>query len=172
MQTKALVPSVLESLETTYQQFGSSYPFTYSFMNDNYDALYRAEQRTGRVLATFAGLAVLIAAMGLFGLAAFAAQARRKEISIRKVFGASTLRVVGLLSKDFIMLVGFAFIISVPLAWYGVRRWLEGFAYKVDLGMWPFLVAGVLAFLVAAFTTGFQALRVARRNPAEVISEE
>jgi len=166
------VPSALDALEATYGQFGSAYPFAYSFLGDDYGALYRSEQRTGRVLAVFAALAVLIAGLGLFGLAAFAAEARSKEIAIRKALGASEWGVVRLLSKDFLLLVSAGFVLAVPVAWWATRQWLEGFAYRVDLGLWTFLVAGALALLVAAVTVSGQALRAARTNPAQALRDE
>ena len=166
------VPSTLESLEAAYRQFGSAYPFAYSFLDEDYGAFYRAERRTGRVLAVFAGLAVLIAALGLFGLAAFAAEARSQEIAIRKSFGASARQVVQLLSKDFLKLVGIGFLIAVPLGWYAGQRWLEGFAYRIELGPWTFLLTGALALGVAAATVSTQALRAARTNPAQALRNE
>jgi putative ABC transport system permease protein len=147
-------------------------PFAYRFLDDAYDALYRAEVRTGRVVATFAGLAVLIACLGLFALAAIAAQQRTREIGIRKALGASVSGLVALLSREFLQLVGIGFVVAVPVAYWGMQRWLADFAYRIDLGVGVFTLAGVIAVGVAFLTVGVQAYRAATADPVEALRAE
>jgi putative ABC transport system permease protein len=147
-------------------------PFVYDFLDQEYANLYQAERRTGRIFGTFAFLAVMLACLGLFGLAAFMAQQRTKEIGIRKVLGASVASIVGLLSQDFVKLVGVAFAIAAPLAWYAMRRWLEDFTYRVDLEWWVFAAAGGAAVLIALLTVSFQSIKVALRNPIKSLRSE
>ncbi len=166
------LPAALDAIEATYEEFASMYPFTFSFLDDDYDALYRAEQRIGQVIGVFTGFAILIACLGLFGLAAFTAQRRTKEIGIRKVLGASVPSIVMLLSKDFLKLVLVAFVIAAPVAYWAMSTWLEDFAYRIELGPWIFIGAGVLALAIALATVSSQALRAAWANPVEALRSE
>lgn len=147
-------------------------PFAPSFLSERVASLYRAERRLAALTGGFTALAVFIACLGLFGLAAFAAERRRKEIAVRKTFGASVRQIVTLLSKDFLALVVLGALIATPLAYFAMRRWLEGFAYRIELGPLVFLAAGALALAVALLATGAQALRAARTNPAEALRDE
>ena len=142
------------------------------FLDEQFAQEYRSERRLVRTFGIFAGLAVLIACLGLFGLAAFTAERRTKEIAVRKAMGASVASIVGLLSKDFLKLVALGFVVAVPLAWYGMHQWLTGFAYRIDLGPLVFTAAGLLALVVALTTVGYQALRAARTNPAQALRDE
>src|ERR1700741_3977806 len=129
--------------------------------------MYRSEQRVSKLALIFSVLAILIACLGLFGLAAFIAEQRTKEIGIRKVLGASVSGIIELLSRDFIRLVLIAFVIAIPTAWWIMNRWLQDFAYRISIGWWIFLVAGVLAVAVALFTVSFQAIKAAIANPVK-----
>ena len=162
------------TLEVLREQWAevSDTPFAYSFVDEQFDAAYRAETRTAGVFGTFAALAVLLACLGLFGLAAYAAERRRKEIGVRKAMGASTRNIVTLLSRDFVKLVLVAVVLAVPVAWWAMRQWLGGFAYRIELSLWTFLAAGALALVVALAATGTQALRAARTNPAQALRDE
>lgn len=164
--------AVIERLRTEWNAMGVDQPFTYSFLNDRFTATYHAEQQTGIILAIFAGLTIFVASLGLFGLAAFTAQQRTKEIGVRKVLGASVTGIVGLLSRDFLRLVGIGFLVAVPLAWYAMNQWLEGFAYRMHLDVWIFLSAGALSVLVALVTVGYESLRAALANPAQSLKSE
>jgi putative ABC transport system permease protein len=166
------VRATLARIEQTWQQVAPAVPFAHRFLDDAYDALYRAEMRTGRVFATFSGLAILIACLGLFGLAAIAARQRTREIGIRKALGASVHGLVALLSKEFLMLVGLAFVLAVPAAYWGMQHWLADFAYRVDVGVGVFVGAGALTLGVALLTVGAQAYRAARTDPARVLRTE
>lgn len=165
------VPSALASLRSTWEQF-SDLPLNYSFLANDLAAEYRAEDRMAKVFATGALLAVLVACLGLLGLAAFTAERRTKEVGIRKAMGASVTSIVGLLSKDFLKLVGVGFALAVPGTYLAMQRWLEGFAYRIELGPWVFLAAGLLALLVAVASVSTQALRAAWTDPATAIRQE
>lgn len=162
----------LSGIEQVLKRNNPAYPFEYSFVDEEYNQLYRSEQRVGVLSKVFAFLAIFISCLGLFGLAAFSAERRIKEIGIRKVLGASVQGIVGLLSKDFLMLVLAATIIGIPFAWWMMHRWLERFAYHINLGWWVFGLAGVLAVAIAFFTVGFQALRAAVANPVKSLRSE
>ena len=162
----------LAAVQDVWQAVFPSWPLQYEFANQAFDAAYRAEQRMGRLFGVFAGLAILIACLGLFGLAAYTAQQRTKEIGIRKAVGASVGQIVGLLTKDFALLVIGAIAIAVPVAYAGLHRWLETFAYHVELGPTVFLLAGGSALLIAVFTVSIHAFRAARIDPAEVLRSE
>jgi putative ABC transport system permease protein len=117
-------------------------------------------------------MAILISCLGLFGLAAFSAEQRNKEIGIRKVLGASVTGIVGLLSKDFLKLVVVAMLIATPIAWYGMNKWLQAFAYKINISWWMFALAGLMAIFIALFTVSFQAIKAALANPVKSLKTE
>ena len=161
--------AALDDLERVWGQFASHRPFAYRFLDDVYDGLYRSEQQLGRVVTACAGLAIFLACLGLLGLAAFTAQQRTQEVGVRKVLGASVASLVALLSKDFLLLVGVALVVGVPVAWVGMARWLDGFAYHVPLGPLPFLLAGIVLLGLALVTVSTQALRAATADPVRSI---
>ncbi|MCB9277853.1 MAG: ABC transporter permease [Lewinellaceae bacterium] len=162
----------LDHIKKTWQTFLPDFPFDYQFLDQQYGRLYEAEQRQGRVFIGFALIAILIACLGLFGLAAFVAQQRVKEIGVRKVLGATTAGIVGLLSRDFLKLVLVALVIAVPLSWYLMNHWLQNFAYRIGISWWIFALAGVLAVLIAFVTVSFQSIRAALVNPVESLRSE
>ncbi|WP_375444090.1 ABC transporter permease [uncultured Fibrella sp.] len=170
--SQANVPALLRQIEAKWKQFAPGQPFNYSFLQDSFDQMYRAEQRVGTVILLFSVLAILIACLGLFGLAAFMAEQRTKEIGVRKVLGASTHSIVGLLSKDFLKLVLIAIVIASPLAWYAMTSWLADFAYKVDIEWWVFALAGALAVGIALLTISFQSVKAALMNPVTSLRSE
>ncbi|RYD84827.1 MAG: FtsX-like permease family protein, partial [Sphingobacteriales bacterium] len=145
---------------------------SFSFMNRDFDATYRVEQQIGQIFIVFTTLAIIIACLGLFGLAAYAAEQRTKEIGIRKILGASVSVIVGMLSKDFLKLVLLAIIIASPIAWYLMQQWLQDFAYRVDIKWWVVLVSGGAASLVAFLTIGFQSVKAALINPVKSLRSE
>lgn len=147
-------------------------PFEYFFLDEDYDKQYQAEQRLGTVFSNFSILAIFIACFGLLGLASYAAEQRTKEIGIRKVLGASVSGIVGLLSKDFVKLVLVANLLAWPVAWYAMSHWLQGFAYRVDLGWWIFALAGGVALLIAVLTVSTQAIKAALANPVKALRYE
>jgi putative ABC transport system permease protein len=159
-------------VKSTWQKFLPNLPFDYHFIDEDYGKLYEAEQRQGRVFIGFAILAILIACLGLFGLAAFLAQQRVKEIGVRKVLGATTAGIVGLLSKDFLRLVFIALIIATPLAWWLMHKWLDNFAYRINISWWIFAVAAALAIIIAFLTISAQSVKAALANPVNSLRSE
>ena len=166
------VSGTLAAFETQWKTFAPDQPFTYSFLDRDVDALYQADQRTGSLFGTFALLAIVIACLGLFGLAAFTAEQRTKEIGVRKVLGASVAGIVLLLSKEFTKLVGIAFVVAAPLAYFGREWWLQRFAFQVEISWWIFLAAGVAALAIAWLTVSYQSIRAALTNPVEALRYE
>lgn len=140
--------------------------------HQNFDALYRSEDRFAALFGTFAALAIFVACLGLFGLAAFSAQQRTKEIGVRKVMGATVGSVTGLLSKEFLKLVLIGFVLAVPAAYFAMSRWLEGFAYRIELGWDIFLLAGLITLLIALATVSYQAVKAAMADPVKSLRYE
>ena len=160
-------------LEATWDTFmPADKPFAFTFLDEELDAIYRTERVLGQAVTAFAGLVCLLACLGLFGLAAFTAERRRREIGIRKVLGASVSSVVLLLSKAFLKLVLVANLIAWPIAYYLTNTYLQNFAYRASLSLWPFVFSGLLALLIALLTVGTQAFRVANTNPVEILRHE
>ncbi|GAB2790044.1 ABC transporter permease [Rhabdobacter roseus] len=166
------LPQTMRQLEAVFQKDLSESAFEYTFLDEYLNTLYRSEQRTAEVVLVFSGLAIFIACLGLFGLAAFTTEQRTKEIGVRKVLGASLPSLVGLLSKDFLKLVLVAILIAAPLAWYLMNAWLADFAYKIEIAWWVFALAGTLALGVALLTVSFQAIKAALMNPVKSLRSE
>ena len=166
------ISETLASIEQTWKSLHPSQPFEYSFLDEDFQRNYEAEGRIHSIIRYFTIIAIFISCLGLFGLAAFTAERRTKEIGIRKVLGASVGSIVTLLSKEFLLLVGIAFLIATPVAWYAANRWLEGFAYRIPVQWWVFAIAGVLALAIALFTISFQAIRAAVANPVNSLKTE
>lgn len=162
----------LPALEAAWQQVAPDTPFTYTFLDDDLAALYATEQRLAKLFGAFAGLGILVACLGLFGLAAFTTMQRTKEVGIRKVLGASVPSLLLLLSKEFLWLVGAAFLVATPLAYFAMERWLQDFSYRIDVPPTAFLLAGAAAVLIALATVSYQALRTATANPVKALRYE
>jgi putative ABC transport system permease protein len=166
------IPSLVHQIETRWKAMADGVPFNYTFMDNDFNNLYKAEEQTGRVFITFAIFAILIACLGLFGLVTYAAEQRTKEIGIRKVLGANIGGIVALLSKDFLKLVVISTVIAFPVAWWGMNQWLQGFAYRIDVSWWIFAVAGLTALLIALVTVSLQTIRAALANPVRSLRSE
>ncbi len=166
------ISATVAQLESLWSQYAPGQPFQYTFLDDNYEALFRAEQRLGKVFSIFTGLAIAVACLGLLGLATFMAEQRTKEIGIRKVMGASATNITLLLSKDFTKLVIIAFGIAIPVAYSVMQQWLEGFAYRTDISPWVFLLAGAGALLIAWLTVSWQSIKAALANPVDSLRNE
>ncbi len=166
------ITGLLASMKQQWSKFNTEEPFAYTFMDELYNKTYSAEQRTARILNILAFLTILVACLGLFGLATYTAGQRTKEIGIRKVLGASVSQVTGMLSKDFLRLVIIAIIIATPVAWWAMNKWLQGFAYRVNISWWVFVLAGILALLIALGTVSFQAIKAAIANPVKSLRSE
>ncbi|MEM9830226.1 MAG: ABC transporter permease [Bacteroidota bacterium] len=160
------------SLEKLYQEFNPGFTFDYQFLDTTYQAQYEAEQRVATLSRYFAGLAILISCLGLFGLAAFTAERRLKEIGIRKALGASAISIVHLLSSDFTKMVLIAVAIALPVSYFAAQRWLQNFAFSIPLQWWYFVGAGLIALLIAWLTVGLQTVKAARVNPVECLKDE
>ena len=158
--------------EAAFNKFNPDYTFEYTFVDEAYARKFAEEQRIATLTALFAAIAISIACLGLFGLAAFTAQQKTKEIGIRKVLGASVAGIVTLLSKDFVQLVCLAIFIASPVAWWAMNRWLEDFVYRIDIQWWMFALAGVVAVVIALLTVSWQAIRAAVANPVDSLRDE
>ena len=168
----ANVKNLVSQVENKWKSMLSSVPFSYRFLDDAFDEMYRTEQRTGKLGLSLAIIAILIACLGLFGLATYMAEQRTKEIGVRKVLGATVSNIAGILSKDFLKLVIISAVFAFPLAWWSMHKWLEDFAYRVNIGWWIFIAAGVIALLIALLTVSFQAIKAAIANPVKSLRTE
>ncbi len=166
------ISTVVASVSALWQQFRPGQPIRYSFLDESFAAMYADVERMGRIFTSFTLLAIIIACLGLFALSAFMAEQRRKEISIHKILGASVGQVSTLLSKDFLKLVVIAFVIASPIAWWAMSKWLQDFVYRVNISWWIFLMAGIVAVMIALLSVSFQALRAAVANPVKSLRTE
>lgn len=166
------IPGTIDLLRDKWKTFLPHQSFEYYFLDEKFAETYRAEQRIGKIFGTFTVLAILISSLGLFGLAAFIAEQRTKEIGIRKVLGAAVSSIIGLLSREFVILVGIANIIAWPIAYFIMNKWLQDFAYKAPLSIWLFLAAGITAVIIALLTTTFQAIKAALSDPIKSLRYE
>lgn len=166
------LPQTISEVENVWKEIAPHRPFLYSFLDDDFDRQYQTDIRFRKIFTLFSVLAIIIACLGLFGLATYTAEIRTKEIGIRKVLGAETSGIVTLLSKDFIKLVFIAIVIASPLSWYAMNRWLEGFAYQIEISWWIFPLAGVIAIFIAILTVSTQAMKAALMNPVKALRSE
>lgn len=166
------VKGFLDDLKKQWDAFNPQGPLGYTFLDDNFAKLYASEIRTRQIFSAFSILAILLASLGLFGLSAFIIEQRSKEIGIRKVLGASVQSVLLLVSKEFLFLVGIAFLISIPVTWWAMHSWLEDFAYRINISVWVFVLAGSIALLIAVMTISFQAIKAAVANPVRSLRSE
>lgn len=164
--------SLLSSMKQRWETYQTEEPFTYAFMDELYDKTYSAEQKSALILNIFALLTILVACLGLFGLATYTAEQRTKEIGVRKVLGASVTQVTQMLSKEFLKLVLAACVIAFPLAWWAMNNWLQGFAYRINISGWVFLIAGAAALIIALITVSYQAIKAAMANPVKSLRTE
>jgi putative ABC transport system permease protein len=166
------MPATVAAVRKSFDAFFPGNYFKYYFLDDHYNEQYANDRLFGKAFSIFAGFAIFIACLGLLGLSLFATMQRTKEIGVRKVLGASVGNIVFLLSGDFIRLVIIAIVIASPVAWFIMHRWLQDFAYRVDVSWWVFAVAGLLAVAIALATISFQAIRAALANPAKALRSE
>lgn len=168
----ANLPSTIKSIESKWNQIIPNRPFDYYFLDDFYNKQYKAEDNFGNLFFNFAVLAIFISCLGLLGLSSYSTLQRTKEIGVRKVLGASVSNIVNLLSIDFIKLVLIAFIIAIPLVWYGMNKWLQDFAYRTNISWWVFALAGFASVFIALFAISFQAIKAAIANPVKSLGTE
>ena len=162
----------IAAAEKLWKQYNAAYPFEYQFLDSSFDAMYKTEQRTGKLFTAFSVVAIFISCLGLFGLATFTAQQRVKEIGIRKVMGASVDEIVTLLSMDFLKLIVVSLLIAIPTSYFGMQNWLNDFAYRIPIDWTVFVVAGTLSLLIAVITISFQTIKAAMGNPVESLRTE
>jgi putative ABC transport system permease protein len=166
------LPELISRMQTAWKSIIPDRPFSYHFLDEDYDRLYQAEQRTGQLFSLFSGLAIFLALLGLFGLAAISTVQRTKEIGIRKVLGADTVNIAVLLARNFMFLIIVSFIIATPVAWIVTANWLNNFSYRIMLPVWTFPLAGLAVMLVAFATVSFHAWRASRTNPVVSLKTE
>lgn len=164
--------NTMEKIEATWHKLAPGQPFSYYFMDESFNDTYQAELRLGRIFVTFTLLSIFIACLGLFGLAAFNAEKRTKEIGIKKVFGASIRQITYQLSIDFLKLVAIAIFVSLPLSWYAMNKWLEDFSYRIEIQWWVFAIAAFLAVAISILTVSYQSIKAAIVNPVNSLRSE
>jgi putative ABC transport system permease protein len=169
---KADIEKTMAAVGVLFKKYLPAQPFNYRFVDEEFNKQYDAEQRIGGILSAFAGFAIFIACLGLFGLAAFTAEQRTKEIGIRKVMGATVAGITSLLARDFLKLVVVALVLAAPVAWFFMDRWLSDFAYRITMPWWVFVLSGVAAMIIAFATVSFQSVRAALANPVESLRSE
>ena len=168
----AYIPDIIKTAESKWKTLASGMPFSFRFMDESFNDVYKAERHVGVIALSFSILAVLVACLGLFGLAAFLAEQRTKEIGVRKVLGASVPSILLMLSKEFIKWVIIANIVAWPLTYYFMNKWLEDFAYRTDIGIWVFVISGVSTLIIALITVSFQTVKAALSNPIKSLRYE
>jgi ABC-type antimicrobial peptide transport system permease subunit len=162
----------LELAGAVFKKYNPEYPFEYTFIDQEYAKKFGAEQQIGTLASLFAGLTIVISCLGLFGLAAYTAQNRIKEIGVRKVLGASVMGVTTLLSKDFLKLVSISLLLASPIAWWAMHAWLSGYTYRIEISAWVFVLAAFLTILISIITISFQAIKAALANPVDSLRSE
>ncbi len=170
--TGAAAQQAIALTEQEYKKYAGDVPFKYNFLDKAFEEQYKTEQRSGTLFNLFAGIAIFISCLGLFGLSTYTAQVKTKEIGIRKVLGASVSGIVALISKDFLKLVLISILIATPVAWWAVNKWLLNFAYRINIQWWVFAIAGITAILIALVTISFQAIKAAIANPVKSLRTE
>ncbi|HTN35849.1 MAG TPA: ABC transporter permease [Arachidicoccus sp.] len=172
LKPQADIEKALAQMQSVMKKYNPEYPFGYQFVDDQFNQMFFGEMLISKLSRVFAALAIIISCLGLFGLAAFTAERRTKEIGIRKVFGASVSRITILLSKDFLKLVGVACLIAFPIAWWLMHNWLQNYQYRIEINWWIFLAAGACALVIALITISFQSIKAARANPVNSFRSE
>jgi putative ABC transport system permease protein len=164
--------STVEFIKETFKTFDPGLPIDFHFLDDDYDNLYRTERRMGKIFGYFSFLAIIISCLGLIGLSSFITERRTKEIGIRKINGATSKEIFFLLSGEYVIWVIISIIIACPIAWYAMNKWLQNFAYRINISLWIFAMAGFIALLIAYLTVSFQSYRAASKNPVEALRYE
>jgi putative ABC transport system permease protein len=162
----------LAHIQDVWKKNFADHPFQYQFLDEHFKDVYRADTQVSNIVGILAALAIIISCLGLFGLASYSAEKRIKEVGIRKVLGASIQNIVGLLSKHFIKLVLIANLIAWPIAWFALNRWLQDYAYRINISWWVFVFAGITSMVIALITVSFQAIKTAISNPVKSLRTE
>lgn len=170
---KGETQAAIDMAEAKWRELVPEQPFKFTFLDQDINAKYEADQRTGRLFAVFSGLAIFVACIGLFALSAYTASLRTKEIGIRKVLGASVSKILILLSKDFTKMVLISFVLAIPVAWMVMENWwLQNFAYRIKIDLWTFVISGLAALAVAWVTVSFQSIKAALKNPVQSLRSQ
>ena len=164
--------AALAFIKSKWDSVYPDYPFEYQFLDDHFNEVYKADNQVSQIVGILAGLAIFISCLGLFGLASHSAERRVKEIGVRKVLGASVQNITLMLSGNFLKLVLIANLIAWPVAWWMVAHWLQGYAFRISIQWWVFLIAGIVSILIAFFTVSFQSVKAAMANPVESLRSE
>jgi putative ABC transport system permease protein len=159
-------------MKNTWDKLAGGLPFEYTFMDDDLDSQYKSDESLSFIVQVFTTVAIIISALGLFALSAFAAENRLKEMGVRKVLGASGKDIFFIMSGNFSLLILISFVLSIPLGWYFIRTWLNSFAFRIDISPWIFLVAGLITFAFAILVISYQCLKVSLVNPVNVLKDE
>jgi putative ABC transport system permease protein len=162
----------IEYIKKTWEEFSPDIPFEYHFLDDEYDSLYKSEEKFNLLIAYFSILAIFIACLGLFGLVSFSIEQRIKEIGIRKVNGAKAIEIVILLNRSFIIQVIIAFIIACPIALYAMKKWLQNYSYRTEIDSWIFILAGIIALIIVFCTVSLESWKASARNPADALRND
>jgi ABC-type antimicrobial peptide transport system permease subunit len=165
-------PQTIAAIERLYGKYNPGFPFTFNFLEEAYQKQYDSEQRVSALSKYFAGLAIIISCLGLFGLSAFIAQKRRKEIGVRKVVGASVVNITAMLSKDFFRLIFISLAIALPASWWLMDSWLQSYAYRISIEPFVFVIAGASVIVISFLTISFQSIKAAMANPLKSLRTE
>jgi putative ABC transport system permease protein len=165
------LPETIAHLEKTWKKFNSEWPFEYRFLDENFDKLYKSEEKLATLFTFFTGFTIFVACLGLFGLVVYSTTQKYKEISIRKVLGADESNLVIGLTRNYLILIGIAFVVAIPFSYYAAYKWLQSFAYRIDLTPLIFLKAGLSILVLALLTVGIQSYKAARANPVNALKE-
>jgi putative ABC transport system permease protein len=166
------ITSTVESINKTYKSFNPAFPLDFHFLDNDFDKLYRTEQRISKIFGYFSFLAIIISCLGLIGLSSFMTERRTKEIGIRKINGAKSVEIFSLLSREYIIWVMISIIIAYPTAWYIMNKWLQNFSYHINISWWVFALAGAIALLIAFLTVSLQSYKAASNNPVKALRYE
>ena len=166
------IPATIAVIEAKWKASFPELPFQYTFLDQDFNSQYAADQKRGKIFTAFSISTILITCLGLLGLIAFTTQQRQKEISIRKVMGANTGQLIPLMTKNFVLLVGLSCLIAFPVAWYFMDKWLQDYVYRIKISWWIFLVGGISAVVIALITVSFQAIKAALANPVKSLRTE
>jgi hypothetical protein len=166
------IPETIANIKETISKFDPAFIFSFSFLDETFNRQYRNEERLGQIFNYFTFLAIFVSCLGLFGLASFTAEQKTKEIAVRKVLWASVSKIVGMLSKEFLVLVAIANVIAWPLAYVLMKNWIQSYSYHTHIGLWMFFSAGIIALLIALLTVSYQSIKAASKNPVESLKYE
>ena len=166
------IPSTLQSVQAIWEQTFPNFVYEYRFLDDKIESFYKQETQLAKLYKIFAGIAIFLSCLGLYGLASFMAVQRIKEVGIRKVLGASVGNILYLFSKEFVLLISIAFVIATPIVWYFMNSWLQDYVYRIEISWWIFLCGGLAAIVIALATISFQAIKSAMANPVKSLRTE